>query len=373
MEEAALERAVGRVVAAQTALSLGFTSASASALDLLLSALERFLAETAHRSHEHAEACGRAAPALPDVLRALRDPELATDLPRLASYVAACKAGKAAEVPFAQPLPRYPLRRRPRNCPPSLREAGEDAKDLPACLAAAPPWVPVPPDAHTYRGEPRHSAAVHAKGAAAAPAVARRQLGAQTVDAEAALSSLSDKLTPGAPTNFSTAQPQRWGGEPGGEARAAQQASALVSVSISAEAANPLVRFAAERGGAPGFSFLTAGAAEPKQKPAALGAPAVGGEGWAAAPVEKALSGLPPVDSFALEPRLLARATAVAARGGGGGGFCFSELGGREGEGEAGERGEARKRAGERVGAILGRDPHDPEVLEQLGDIIGGR
>jgi hypothetical protein len=215
----ALERAVARVVVAQTAQSLGFTSARASALDALTAVMLRFLKEVGHVAHESAEAAGRAQPALPDALAALG--ALGADVPRLMTYVSRCLDGAEDEVPFAQPLPRYPVRKRPR-CVPSFRESGD------APPAHVPAWAPSLPDAHTYVSTPAH--------APAAPddRRVRLELAEQTVSAEGALARLADRLAPGAPADYAVAAPGRWGGALTGpgvyERRAAEQAAVLASL-----------------------------------------------------------------------------------------------------------------------------------------------
>jgi hypothetical protein len=215
----ALERAVARVVVAQTAQSLGFTSARASALDALTAVMLRFLKEVGHVAHESAEAAGRAQPALPDALAALG--ALGADVPRLMTYVSRCFDGVEDEVPFAQPLPRYPVRKRPR-CVPSFRESGD------APPAHVPAWAPSLPDTHTYVATPAH--------APAAPddRRVRLELAEQTVSAEGALARLADRLAPGAPADYAVAAPGRWGGALTGpgvyERRAAEQAAVLASL-----------------------------------------------------------------------------------------------------------------------------------------------
>ena len=215
----ALERRVARVVVAQSLQAAGFTSARASALDALSAVLLGYLKEAGHLAHEAAESAGRAQAALPDALVALE--ALGADAPRLLRYVERCYAGAADELPFAQPLPRYPVRKRPR-APPSLLETGE------AAAAHVPRWAPALPDAHTYTATPAH---------APAPADDRRvrlQLAEQTVGAEGAMARLADRLAPGAPADYTVAAPGRWGGPltgPGVHARRAEeQAAALAAV-----------------------------------------------------------------------------------------------------------------------------------------------
>jgi transcription initiation factor TFIID subunit 8 len=221
----ALERRVARVVVAQSLQAAGFTSARASALDALSAVLLGYLKEAGHLAHEAAESAGRAQAALPDALVALE--ALGADAPRLLRYVERCYAGAADELPFAQPLPRYPVRKRPR-APPSLLETGE------AAAAHVPRWAPALPDPHTYTATPAH---------APAPADDRRvrlQLAEQTVGAEGAMARLADRLAPGAPADYTVAAPGRWGGPltgPGVHARRVEEQAAALAAAPGADVA----------------------------------------------------------------------------------------------------------------------------------------
>ncbi len=75
---------------------------------------------------------------------------------------------------------------------------------------------------------------------------------------------------------------------------------------------------------------------------------------------------LPPVDAFALDAGVRARATARGVRGGtrGPAPLAFAQLSGREG----GRHDKQADRA--RMDKILGRDPHAQDLLETLDDIL---
>lgn len=286
----ALERAVSRIVCSQAALELGFSAARASALDLLVAALHRFLAESAHRAHEAAESAGRASTALPDVLRALAGGEgMGVDIAQLIDHVRACAEGEAREVPFAQPLGSYPARKR-------LRGGGGALTYAEVAGAAAPPhlplpsWLPVLPEAHTYVRSAQHAAAQTLEAAARDGRV-KRELAAQTVGAEAALSALADAQAPGCATDYAATAPGRWGGALGGGRAlalraAAEQETALAEAEPEAAARNPYVR-AAGRGGAALDAGYTAellqgvGGAAPAASALALPAAGEGEAGWA--------------------------------------------------------------------------------------------
>ena len=267
-----LERSVSRVVVAQTARSLGFSACRSGALDVLVGVLQHYLKEACHLAHEAAEQGGRAQPCLTDVLRALRS--LGCDVARLAGYVSACFDGSAAEVPFAQPLPRYPLRKRPRAAAPSFREAGEAPPGV-----QYPVWAPALPDPHTYRATPAHAPAKPDD------ARVRRELTQQTVSAEAALARLADALAPSAPTDYAVAAPERWGGDlrhPGAQRRREAEQRAVSAEAGAGAALNPYLR----AGGAGAGTRATTG---PKHAavavlaalPPPLPAPEAGAEaGW---------------------------------------------------------------------------------------------
>jgi transcription initiation factor TFIID subunit 8 len=247
----ALERRVARCVVAQSLQAAGFTSARASALDALSAVLLGYLKEAGHVAHEAAEAAGRAQAALPDALVALE--ALGADVPRLMRHVEQCYAGEADELPFAQPLPRYPVRKRPR-CAPSLLETGEPA------AAHVPRWAPALPDAHTYAATPAHAPAVPDDRRV------RLQLAEQTVGAEGAMARLADRLSPGAPADYTVAAPGRWGGlltGPGVHARRAEE-QALVLASAGG-ASVPLLRQ-----GAPGGEALALHAPAAYRNPPSL-------------------------------------------------------------------------------------------------------
>jgi len=234
---AVLERAVARVAVAQILRSerLGFTAARASALEALTGVMLRFLTETAHLSHEAAEQAGRAGPCLPDVLRALRT--LGVDVSRLVKHVSECNQGERREVPFAQPLPPYPVRKRPKRVTPSFQEAGEQPKGT-----HLPKWAPALPDKHALEATAAH------KPAPADDTRVRRELNAQTVQAEKMLAKVDEALHPGKPTDAMVAP--RWGGPLDQSAyvhsqRLAEQRTALQLTSSDAVAGNPYARSAA--------------------------------------------------------------------------------------------------------------------------------
>jgi hypothetical protein len=376
----ALERAVARVVVAQTARAQGFVGARASALDVLSSVLLRYLKEAGHLAHEAAEQAGRAQPALPDALRALG--ALGADVPRLMAQVQGCFDGALDEVPFAQPLARYPVRKRPRSAP-SFRELGD------APPAHVPGWAPALPDAHTYRATPAH---------APAPPDDRRvrlELAAQTVSAEGAMARLADRLAPGAPADYAVAAPGRWGGPLTGagvyERRAAEQAAVLAA----APRDTPWLRRGgvlprggdAEKGAeglaaaAPALAALLAAPPAPPAADADAAAAAADGAaagadapaaaaGWvtsADAPAGEAVRHLPAVDAFALDSAAIARAAARGVRGGARAppARAFAALEGRA----RAPRDKLEDQA--RLEAILARDPHSAELLETMDDILG--
>jgi transcription initiation factor TFIID subunit 8 len=384
----ALERRVARVVVAQSLQAAGFTSARASALDALSAVLLGYLKEAGHLAHEAAESAGRAQAALPDALVALE--ALGADAPRLLRYVERCYAGAADELPFAQPLPRYPVRKRPR-APPSLLETGE------AAAAHVPRWAPALPDPHTYTATPAH---------APAPADDRRvrlQLAEQTVGAEGAMARLADRLAPGAPADYTVAAPGRWGGPltgPGVHARRAEEQAAALAAAPGADVALLRRGGAADAPLAPPVAYhhppslapllappQTDGGAEEAQQPDAAGWQLADADAPAAEAIRRVALGLrrfrvafgviltrlsrvarrqlPPVHAFALDAASVARAAARAARGlaPAAAGDAFALLPGRTGR-------QSVPYDRERLDKILARDPHSQDLLESIDDLL---
>jgi histone H3/H4 len=414
MEAAALERSVARVAVAQTLQSLGFTSAKGSALEALVGVLLRFLSEAGHLTHESAQHAGRATPCLPDVLRALQ--LLGVDVSRLVTYVSACYQGTATEVPFAQPLPRYPARKRPKRVNVSFQELGRQPQSQ-----SVNKWLPALPEAHTYQGT-----AVH-RPAPPDDSRVRRELNSQTVGAEAKLAKLAEALEPTEATDYTTAT--RWGGgarldgdaELVQKAREAEQQAALAWTSPEAAAGNPFVQSAVGLYPPTALALPSSGrgAAHGGQASAAsvLAKLPAGPEGGAGRGLEEAPTGvswvaldtaasqaircvgvvvdarvfecsltsslslpfhrrgLLPVDSFSLASGSRTRATArnVGATRLGGLGGSFAALPGRDGGGGYDDEDDANARKAsddaDRVARMMARDPHGP-LLDNWKDLI---
>ena len=412
MEAAALERSVARVAVAQTLQSLGFTSAKGSALEALVGVLLRFLSEAGHLTHESAQHAGRATPCLPDVLRALT--LLGVDVSRLVTYVSACNQGTATELPFAQPLPRYPVRKRPKRVNLSFQELGRQPQSQ-----SVYKWLPALPEEHTYQGT-----AVH-RPAPPDDSRVRRELNTQTVGAEAKLAKLAEALEPAEVTDYTTAT--RWGGgarldgdaELVQKAREAEQQAALALTSPEAAAGNPFLlsavgmhtqtalalpssgRGAAHGGQASAASVLAKLPAGPEVGAGRGLEEAPTGVTWVALDTAASqaircvgaaigcdalirafthtcslsLRGLVPVDSFSLASGSRTRATArnVGASRLGALGGSFAALPGRDGGGGYDDEDDptARKASddADRVARMMARDPHGP-LLDNWKDLI---
>lgn len=385
----ALERAVARVVVSQ-ALRPRFSHARASALDVLSSVLLRVLKELGHATGEAASAAGRGRATLPDALQALQ--ALGVSLPALMAA-----ASPEHETPFAVPLPRFPVRRRPKGAP-SFLEADERPPPH------VPPWAPALPDEATYKAA---AALPHPLKAGDKGANAQRALASQTAAAEAMTLRLEERLTPDAGADYVAAAPGRWGGPLGGsgaeDTRRAEQEEATALGGASPYTAAPVAR-------APATAALVlaaldgggSGAARAGERPLLLGAPphapagrdaSAAGDGWAPQPAEGAAamrcaappsplpstprpshalsppfhtSALPLVDSFSLESGARARAAVRAARGASRAppDTAFASLR------RAAGGGDSAKRA--RMEAILSRDPHDGDLLEDIDDVLAG-
>uniref|UniRef100_A0A1D1XYH9 Transcription initiation factor TFIID subunit 8 n=1 Tax=Anthurium amnicola TaxID=1678845 RepID=A0A1D1XYH9_9ARAE len=148
-------RAISRIAVAQICESLGFHSIQHSALDALSDVVIRYICDLGRTSHFYANLAGRTCCSVFDILQGLEDLVSsqgftgASDLHRclvssgvvreITQYVST-----ADEVPFARPVPHFPMIREPKLAP-SIKQCGElsPGKHIPY-------WLPAFPDPHTY-------------------------------------------------------------------------------------------------------------------------------------------------------------------------------------------------------------------------------
>ncbi|KAK9919071.1 hypothetical protein WJX75_009128 [Coccomyxa subellipsoidea] len=155
-------RAIARVIVAQMAQGAGFERLQASAHESLADLLMRFMAELGSASHSYAELACRTSTNLSDVLLAFED--MGVRLEDLIQY-----ANAEEEVPFAWPVAKYPVSKRPLTLPTFADRKEEAPKHI-------PDYLPAFPDKHTYVETPAYAA--HEKDArkqrAAADAAKRK-------------------------------------------------------------------------------------------------------------------------------------------------------------------------------------------------------
>jgi len=162
--------------------SVCFDALQKSARDVLAEVLVRYISEIGSISHDVAELAGRTKPNVFDVLSALDD--LGTSMRDVMEY-----AAQAEEVPFAKPLPQFPVRRVP-DLPPSFGDAQEEPP------SHIPRFLPALPDQHTYRQTPTYEGReLDIKGATQTMYKNNRQ-------ADKALLGLLERTDPTAPANY---------------------------------------------------------------------------------------------------------------------------------------------------------------------------
>ncbi|XP_027366376.1 transcription initiation factor TFIID subunit 8 [Abrus precatorius] len=134
-------RAVAKLAVAQVCEAAGFHGARDSALEALADVAIRYLVDLGKTSEFYANLSGRSQCSVFDVIRGFEDLEsprgfLLRDVMNFVESV--------DEVPFANPIPSFPVIRERRNIP-SFVQMGETppSKHIPA-------WLPALPDAHTY-------------------------------------------------------------------------------------------------------------------------------------------------------------------------------------------------------------------------------
>ncbi|CAN1775888.1 Transcription initiation factor TFIID subunit 8 [Linum perenne] len=146
--------AVARKAVAQICDNVGFDGSKESALDALTDVTLRYLRDLGKTASSNANLCGRTECTIFDVVRGLEDIGSTQGFPgaynssgclvssgtirELADYV-----DSNEEVPFAQPLPKFPIVRASKLIP-SFKEMNETPPPH------IPDWLPAFPDQHTY-------------------------------------------------------------------------------------------------------------------------------------------------------------------------------------------------------------------------------
>mmetsp|Transcript_14166 Transcript_14166/g.23984 ORF Transcript_14166/g.23984 Transcript_14166/m.23984 type:complete len:369 (+) Transcript_14166:472-1578(+) len=175
-------RGLAQVAAAQICEGLGFDAIQKSACDALAEVMLRYISEIGIAVHQCAERAGRTEGNVHDILAAFD--QLGTSMRSVMEY-----GTKSEEVPFARPLPRFPLQKVPR-LPPSFKDAKEEPP------AHIPAFLPALPDQHTYKETPVY------EGRQIEAGQAKLEMHQSFRKAEKALISLQERTHPSAPANY---------------------------------------------------------------------------------------------------------------------------------------------------------------------------
>ncbi|KAK6152376.1 LOW QUALITY PROTEIN: hypothetical protein DH2020_015011 [Rehmannia glutinosa] len=146
-------RAISRIAVAQVCESIGFEGFDESALDSLADIVIRYLCDLGKTSKFYANLAGRTECNVFDVAQGLEDLGMPQGFPGASEIHTDCVVSSGAvreikeyvetaeEIPFAQPVQRFPERK----LIPSFLQMGEtpSSKHIPA-------WLPAFPDPHTY-------------------------------------------------------------------------------------------------------------------------------------------------------------------------------------------------------------------------------
>ncbi|GFP90781.1 transcription initiation factor TFIID subunit 8 [Phtheirospermum japonicum] len=149
-------RAIARTAVAQVCESIGFEGFNRSALDSLADIAIRYLCDLGKTSKFYANLSGRTECNVFDIAQGLEDLCLPQGFSGASEIFTDCKVNSGAigeikdyvetsdEIPFAQPLQRFPVIR-DRKMIPSFLQMGETPS-----FKHVPEWLPAFPDPHTY-------------------------------------------------------------------------------------------------------------------------------------------------------------------------------------------------------------------------------
>lgn len=196
-------RAIAKVAVAQICESVGFEGFNESALESLSDIAVRYLQDLGKTASSYANLTGRTECNVFDIIRGLEDLGLSIGFPG-ASEATQCITTSGAvkeimdyvhsaeEIPFAQPLPHFPVVR-DRKPIPSFLQMGETPgpKNIPS-------WLPAFPDPHTYI----HSAVWNERRTD--PRADKIELARQRRKAERSLLSLQQRMVSNGDTVAST-------------------------------------------------------------------------------------------------------------------------------------------------------------------------
>lgn len=200
-------RAIYRIAVAQICQSVGFESFNESALESLTDIAVRYLCDLAKTSSSNANMAGRTECNVFDIIQGMEDLALLRGFPG-ASEACHCSVDSgvaremmdyvesAEEIPFAHPVPHFPVVRA-RKPIPSFSRMGETSG-----VKHIPDWLPAFPDPHTYIHSPVWNERV------TDPRVDKIELARQRRKAERSLLSLQQRLVSnGAATASTSVEP----------------------------------------------------------------------------------------------------------------------------------------------------------------------
>lgn len=156
----AFGRAVARIAVAQICEGAGFQSCQQSALEALADIAVRYLCDLGKTMHYYAGLAGRTECNAFDVIHAMEDMFAAQGFTGASNVIGHSVSGsgtvreimqyanRADEIPFARPVPRFPVVKK-RELLPSFLQMRETPPHQ-----HIPPWLPALPDSHTYKSTP---------------------------------------------------------------------------------------------------------------------------------------------------------------------------------------------------------------------------
>lgn len=156
----AFGRAVAQIAVAQICEGAGFQSCQQSALEALADIAVRYLCDLGKAAHYYAGLAGRTDCNVFDVIHAMEDMFAAQGFAGASDVISHSVSGsgtvreimqytkRAEEIPFARPVPRFPVVKKRKLLPTFLQ-----MKETPA-HQHIPPWLPAFPDSHTYKSTP---------------------------------------------------------------------------------------------------------------------------------------------------------------------------------------------------------------------------
>eukprot|EP01018_Ginkgo_biloba_P001201 Gb_18771 [translate_table: standard] len=155
----AFGRAVAKIAVGQICERAGFQCFQQSALEALADIAVRYLGDFGRAAHYYANLAGRTDCNVFDVIQAMEDLNSAQGFEGASNVIHSLSSSgtlreimqytnRAEEIPFARPVPRFPVVRK-REPTPSFLQLDETPSH-----SQIPAWLPAFPDPHTYKHTP---------------------------------------------------------------------------------------------------------------------------------------------------------------------------------------------------------------------------